>query len=210
MGQLSLLAAAPTTDRIELPDAEVRLRHQAFTSAESASLFQRLLTETPWRQDKITLYGKTFDLPRLQQWYGDEGLSYVWSGIVMNPMPWTPTLLEAKARAEEISGERFNTVLLNRYRDGNDTVAWHTDNEKELGPEPVIASVSFGAERDFMMRHALRTDLPDTTLLLTNGSVLVMAGATQRCWKHAVPRRKRVTDERINLTFRRIFPKRPS
>jgi alkylated DNA repair dioxygenase AlkB len=207
MGQLSLLGAPPPrTDRLELPDADVRLQHGVFSAREADDYFARLMVETPWRQDKIAFYGKVFDLPRLQQWYGDEGLSYVWSGIVMNPLPWSPTLLEVKARAEAIAGETFNTVLLNRYRDGNDTVAWHTDDEKELGDEPVIGSVSFGAERDFVLRHSSRKELDDVTLKLTHGSVLVMAGPTQRCWKHSVPRRKRVTDERINLTFRRINP----
>ena len=199
-----LFDSEPQEQQFDLPDADVRLLPELFDPPLAERYLRELLAETPWRQDKITLYGKTHDLPRLQQWYGDEGLTYVWSGIVMKPLPWTPMLLEIKREVEKNAGETFNTVLLNRYRNGDDTVAWHSDDERELGENPVIASVSFGAERDFQLRHNTRRDLGDVTLSLTPGSLLVMAGTTQACWKHQLPRRKRVTGERVNLTFRRV------
>jgi alkylated DNA repair dioxygenase AlkB len=202
--QLALGEAERRWETLQLPDASVRMCYSLFDRDTADRFFDRLLAEVPWRQDKIRMYGKSFDLPRLQQWFGDPGLSYVWSGIVMHPLPWTPTLLEIKSAVEDQAGETFNTVLLNRYRNGNDTVAWHADDEKDLGEEPTIASVTLGAERDFQLRHNTRADVEDRTIRLTHGSMLVMGGRTQHFWKHQVPRRKRVDGERINLTFRRI------
>lgn len=207
MSQLSLLnVSGPEWERFELPDAEVRLLRSLFSAQESTALLRELRTSIQWRQDKIRFFGKEHDLPRLQQWHGDPGLTYTWSGIRMSPEPWTPLLLQVKERVEQFAGTQFNTVLLNLYRDGNDTVSWHTDDEEELGPRPVIGSVSLGAERDFMLRHNERSELNNVKISLPDGSLLLMAGSTQTHWKHALPRRQRVVTERINLTFRRMFP----
>jgi alkylated DNA repair dioxygenase AlkB len=204
MSQLSLLGSVPGWRFFDLPDADVRLLSAFLTSAEASRLFQRLRSEVPWRQDTIKIYGKQHLLPRLQQWFGDAGLNYTWSGIRMEPLPWTSILDEIRSRAEEAAKERFNTVLLNLYRTGDDTVAWHSDDERALGPTPIIASVSLGAERDFVLRHRDRDDVEEVKIVLPHGSLLLMQGKTQAMWKHALPRRRGVTSERINLTFRRV------
>jgi alkylated DNA repair dioxygenase AlkB len=204
MGQLSLLGSVPGWRSFDLPDADVRLLCGFLSGAEASSLFQRLRSEVPWRQDTIKIYGKEHLLPRLQQWYGDAGLNYTWSGIRMVPLPWIPALNEIRRRAEEAVKERFNTALLNLYRNGDDTVAWHSDDERTLGPTPIIASVSLGAERDFVLRHRNRADVEEVKIALPHGSLLLMQGKTQAMWKHALPRRRGVTRERINLTFRRV------
>src|SRR5690606_1112217 len=117
-----------------------------YSESEATGLLRRLIDEIPWRQDQIEFYGKQHPVPRLQQWFGDAGLTYTWSGISMVPLPWSPLLQTIRARVEKAAGSTFNTVLANRYRNGSDAVAWHSDNEKELGPAPVIGSVSFGAD----------------------------------------------------------------
>ncbi len=207
MSQLSLFQApGPKWESFELPDADVRLLRGLFSSQESTALLRQLRESVQWRQDKIRFYGKEHNLPRLQQWHGDPGLTYRWSGIEMSPEPWSPLLLKIKEQVEKFAQAQFNTVLLNLYRDGNDTVSWHTDNEEALGSQPIIASVSLGAERDFVLRHSTRSDFSSVSIALPHGSLLLMAGSTQACWKHSVPRRQRVTDERINLTFRCMFP----
>jgi alkylated DNA repair dioxygenase AlkB len=156
-----------------------------------------------WRQDKIKLYGKEIPLPRLTAWHGDPGAAYTYSGIKSEPAPWTEGLLHIRRRIEEAAECRFNCVLLNWYRDGKDSLSWHADDEKELGDDPVIASANFGATRDFQLRH---NDDPaaKVTLPLEHGTLLVMKGALQRHWKHAVPKRSGVSRSRFNLTFRYI------
>lgn len=195
----------PRWERIDAPDADVRMLHGFLDRPEADGLFRTLRDTVNWRQDTIRFYGKTHPLPRLQQWYGDPVLTYTWSGIRMTPEPWSPTLLEAKRRVEEMAGLEFNTVLLNLYRNGEDTVSWHADNEKDLGRNAVIASVSLGAERDFVLRHQTRKDIKDVTIPMAHGSLLLMAGTTQQAWLHSLPRRKGVKEPRINLTFRRVF-----
>jgi alkylated DNA repair dioxygenase AlkB len=204
MGQLSLLGSVPGWRSFDLPDADVRLLCAFLSADEASSLFQRLRSEVPWRQDTIKIYGKEHLLPRLQQWFGDAGLYYTWSGIRMVPLPWIPALNEIRRRTEEAVKERFNTALLNLYRNGDDTVSWHSDDERTLGPTPIIASVSLGAERDFVLRHRDRADVEEVKIALPHGSLLLMQGRTQAMWKHALPRRRGVTTERINLTFRRV------
>lgn len=211
MTQLSFLQApVPSWKKFDLPDADVRLLGRLFGPHEASALLKELRESVAWRQDVIRFFGKEHKLPRLQQWHGDEGLTYTWSGIKMSPEPWSPLLLKIKEQVEKASGAKFNTVLLNLYRDGNDTVSWHTDDEAELGPQPVIASLSLGAERDFLLKHNNCEDLGNIKVLLPHGSLLIMAGSTQSCWKHALPRRQRVTGERINLTFRHMFPQGPA
>lgn len=204
MSQLSLLGSVPGWRSFDLPDADVRLLCAFLADDEASNLFKRLRSEVPWRQDTIKIYGKEHLLPRLQQWFGDAGLNYTWSGIRMAPLPWIPVLSEIRRRAEDAAREQFNTVLLNLYRTGDDTVSWHSDDERALGPTPIIASVSLGAERDFVLRHRHRDDVEEVKIALPNGSLLLMQGKTQAMWKHALPRRRGVTAERINLTFRRV------
>ena len=156
-----------------------------------------------WQQDSLKLYGKAIPLPRLTAWYGDPGAAYTYSGIKSEPNPWVDGLLRLKERIEALVGSTFNSVLLNWYRDGQDSLSWHADDEKELGPDPVIASANFGATRDFQLR---RNDDHDQklTLPLRHGTLLVMRGELQRHWRHAVPKRANVSGSRFNLTFRTI------
>ena len=165
-------------------------------------VFAAVLNEVPWESRTITVFGRQHVEPRLTAWFGDEGASYSYSGIQLSPRTWTPTLLNLRALCEEYAGTQFNSVLLNLYRDGNDKMGWHADNERELGTEPVIASLSLGATRRFRFRHRATKNV--VACELVHGSLLVMRGLTQTFWVHEVPRQKRITEPRINLTFRYI------
>lgn len=191
-------------DRLLMPDADVILYQQFFSKEESDNLFQTLLSQTEWRQDKGKFYGKEINLPRLTAWYGDAGKTYTYSGISMNPAPWTPSLLYIKEKVDDAAGVRFNSVLLNLYRDGGDSLSWHRDNETELGKNPPICSVSLGATRRFQFKHRLRKDLARVDVDLTHGSLLIMKGMTQHFWLHQVPKTAKPVSARINLTFRII------
>lgn len=190
---------------LAMPDAEVVFYPGFFAPADADRLLRELLDATAWRQESIRLYGRAVAIPRLTAWYGDEGAGYRYSGIENVPLPWTPALLEVKRAVEPVAGVGFNGVLLNRYRSGKDSVAWHSDDEPEFGEHPVIASVSFGAARAFQFRHKTRRELK-TGVELTHGSLLVMRGATQHHWLHQVPKTTRAAGERINLTFRVVRP----
>jgi alkylated DNA repair dioxygenase AlkB len=173
--------------------------------ADAQQLLAMLVTNIPWRRDKIRLFGREHPIPRLHQWFGDAGVTYTWSGLTMQPEPWSPELAELKALVERATGTHFNSVLANYYRDGRDSMGWHADDEPELGDMPVIASVSLGAERDFVLRYRdKQAGIANIKLPLVSGSLLVMRGTTQRFWQHALPKRQRVTDARVNLTFRLI------
>jgi alkylated DNA repair dioxygenase AlkB len=187
-----------------IPDGEVIIYYNFFDELESDRFFKELLSNINWRQDKIKIFGKQVDLPRLTAWYGDKGKSYKYSGITMNPDSWTPTLLLIKEKIEKIVELNFNSVLINLYRNGKDYVSWHSDDETELGKNPTIASVSFGATRRFQLRHKSNKDLDTVEISLTHGSLLIMRGTTQHFWKHQVPKTSKVLTERINLTFRVI------
>ena len=187
-----------------MPDGEVAIYRNFFNRVESDQIFQELLSKIKWRQDKMKLYGKEFELPRLTAWYGDDGKSYTFSGIPMNPDAWTHTLLSIKSRIEEVTQAKFNSVLLNLYRSGKDGVSWHSDDEQELGKNPIIASVSFGEARRFQLRHKLDKSLDKVEITLTHGSLLIMKGSTQHFWQHQIPKTAKSLRERINLTFRRI------
>lgn len=167
---------------------------------EAAELFDELIASIPWEQKTITLYGKARPVPRLTCWFGDAPYSY--SGIVNCPQPWTSQLLALRRLVEESTAASFNSCLANLYRDGKDSVGWHADNEIELGPAPTIASMSLGAPRIFKLKH-IATGTTVTYDLLP-GSLLVMYGACQTDWLHAVPKRTRVAGGRINLTFRKF------
>jgi alkylated DNA repair dioxygenase AlkB len=196
--------ADPATPvRPDLPDADIAYWPLFFGGGDRERLLDEVVATTAWRQDSITMYGKPAPIPRLQAWYGDPGRTYTYSGIEMAPQPWTPALLEIKAAIEPVAGVTFNSVLCNRYRDGSDGVAWHSDDEPELGVNPVIASVSFGAVRPFRFRHRFDPDLVHE-IDLASGSLLVMRASTQACWKHQIPKTTRSVAERVNLTFRVI------
>lgn len=188
---------------IALPDAELMFHPTLFSAVECDRILASLIQTIEWQQDWITLFGRSLPLPRLTAWYGDPGTSYTYSGITMNPLPWNQTLLDLKQKVDQVSGVMFNSVLLNFYRNGNDSMGWHSDDEPELGLNPVIGSLSFGDTRRFMLRHRSDKSLKHQ-IELTSGSFLLMRGATQHCWHHQIPKTKCSTSPRINLTFRVI------
>ncbi len=156
-----------------------------------------------WKQDMIKFYGKCIALPRLTAWYGDENREYTYSGITSKPNKWNQGLLYLKREIESAVGVEFNSVLLNWYRDGEDYLNWHSDDEKELGPNPTIASANFGEERDFVVRSKL--DKSQKIIFpLKHGTLLLMRGELQHYWEHSVPKRKKVNRSRFNLTFRHL------
>ena len=188
--------------KISMPDAEVLYFSRLFGPSEANSLFLQLQQNIEWQQEKIKLYGQVHDLPRLTAWYGDPAKTYSYSGISIRSLEWVEALLEIKRRIESVSDYSFNSVLLNRYRNGSDGVSWHADDEPELGQNPVLGSVSFGEARPFQLKH--KTLDEKRKIILVNGSYLLMKGRTQHCWLHQIPKSKRVLGERINLTFRLI------
>ena len=187
-----------------LPNAEVSYYSKFFTSEESHYFFHALNNEVKWRQDKISLYGREIDLPRETAWYGDTDKNYTFSGIRLTPEPWLPALLDIRQRIEKVAQVRFNSVMLNLYRDGKDGISWHTDAEPELGRNPIIGSVSFGGTRRFMLRHR-HDKQAKCELELANGSFLLMGGETQHFWQHQIPKTSKTVAPRINLTFRTIL-----
>ena len=188
--------------RFNLPGAEVCLA-QACDDAQAACWFTRLREEIQWEQHRLRTFGREVDTPRLSCWVGDAQAVYTYSGTRFAPQPWTPALAQLRALLSDRCGESCNSVLANLYRDGRDSMGWHSDDEPELGPEPVIYSFSFGEARRFRLRH--RRD-PSLRLEwnLPSGSLLRMAGATQRNYRHDLPKASRVVGARINLTFRTI------
>ncbi|TGD57194.1 alpha-ketoglutarate-dependent dioxygenase AlkB family protein [Flavobacterium humi] len=187
----------------DLPDAAIEYYPDFFLPAKANELLEKLNTEIPWQQDTITVFGKTHLQPRLTALYGNEGKPYGYSGIIMQPHTWSPLIMHIKEEVEKICQENFTTVLLNKYRDGRDSNGWHADNERELGRDPIIASVSFGAERMFQLKHNTLKEARQN-ILLQHGSLLVMKGTTQHFWKHQVPKITKPVGSRINLTFRII------
>ena len=189
---------------LSLPDAEVVYYPQAFSPSESDAFLAELISTIAWRQDNIKIYGREIPQPRLTAWYGDEAAIYTYSNITNHPLPWLSVLQQIRQRCEAIAAANFNSVLLNYYRDGQDSMGWHQDNETELGMQPVIASVSFGATRRFQLRHKKRKDLAAINIDLEHGSLLLMRGTTQEFWKHQLPKTTQPISARINLTFRFI------
>ncbi len=187
-----------------MKDAEVILYPEFFSSEESSRLFTTLQNSVLWKQEAIKLYGKTIPTPRLTAWHGDLEIQYAYSNIIHLPEPWTPELLEIKRRIEPICNAQFNFVLLNFYREGRDSMSWHSDDEPELGVNPIIGSVSFGAARKFHFRHKFDASLRQS-VNLTDGSLLVMGGAAQHFWRHQLPKTARPVAPRINLTFRTVM-----
>jgi alkylated DNA repair dioxygenase AlkB len=190
-------------ERLEMPEADVIFYRTFFTETQADAFYEELYRNASWKQEQIKLYGKLIDLPRRTAWYGDEGRSYTYSGITVIPNPWMPVLLEIKEEIEAVSRAIFNSVLLNLYRGEHDGVAWHSDDEPELGRDPVIGSVSFGATRRFQFKHK-RDKAPRQKIDLPHGSYLLMRGRTQHSWLHQVPKETKPRGPRINLTFRVI------
>jgi alkylated DNA repair dioxygenase AlkB len=190
---------------LEIPDADVLYATDIELPLPPAVLMEHLIAGIRWREENIVLWGRKFPQPRLIAWYGDAGASYTYSGVRHDPLPWTDLLLGIKTSVERATAASFNSVLANYYRHERDSMGLHSDDEPELGPEPVIASLSLGEVRTFVMRHKKRKDLPAMRLPLASGSLLLMRGTTQRFWRHGVDKQSAPCGPRINLTFRRIF-----
>jgi alkylated DNA repair dioxygenase AlkB len=188
---------------LSLPDAEIIYYPQFFEKEQADKIYTELLQDIAWQQDNITIFGKTHPQPRLTALYGNEGKPYSYSNIKMQPHPWNSLLQKIKYYIEETTGCQFTTVLLNQYRDGKDSNGWHADNEKELGVNPIIASLSFGSERVFQLKHNTIADAKKS-IVLEHGSLLLMKGSTQHFWKHQIPKTAKPIGTRINLTFRSI------
>lgn len=188
---------------LPLADADVCLWPAWLDGAHADALLAELRDAIPWEQHRLRLFGRVVDAPRLSCWIGDPQAHYRYSGATFAPQPWPPALHRLRERVEATCATRFNSVLANLYRDGRDAMGWHSDDEAELGPHPVIASVSLGGTRRFRLRPR-QGEAPATTLELAHGSLLRMAGDTQRNYLHAIPRTRRPVAPRLNLTFRWI------
>ncbi len=189
---------------IKLKNAVIDYKESFFNPQEADALFIDLRKKIDWKQDKIKMFGKIHNVPRLQAWYGDPDKSYTYSGLRMLPNQWNSLLLDVKDSIEKFSSEKFNSVLANLYRDGNDSNGWHADDEKELGQNPIIASLSLGESRKFKMKHKFDKELT-FDLELKHGSLLIMKEETQHYWKHTIAKTKQRKEERINLTYRYIY-----
>lgn len=191
-------------NRENLPIEDGTLHYYAdfLESAIANDYFFELQRSIEWRQPVVQLFGKSISSPRLSAWYADEGIDYSYSGYEEKFKPWLPTLLEIKEKIEALLGHPFNGVLANLYRNGADSVGWHSDDERELGPNPVIASVSLGAQRLFLMRHKKKNKRESIRFELAHGSLLVMAEETQHHWRHSLPKTRSAVGPRINLTYR--------
>jgi alkylated DNA repair dioxygenase AlkB len=203
-----LLFDTEALEPLDLPGGEIRYAPTLDLGASPARLFSALRSELDWREETIFIFGREVRQPRLLAWYGDPEARYRYSGRLHHPLPWTARLLELKQIVEGFAGAPFNSVLANLYRDGNDSMGLHADDEPELGERPVIASLSLGEERTFRLRHRRDRRIASRQLTLASGSLLVMAGDTQRNWKHEVPKSRRALGPRINLTFRQVQPAR--
>lgn len=173
-----------------------------FSEDESQLIFQYLLFDVNWEKSEIKIFGKTYQTPRLEAFYSENGLSYSYSGKKLKINPFTPQLFSIKLKLEQDFGLEFNSMLANLYRDGKDSNGWHKDNEKELGVNPTIASLSFGSERRFDLKHEVSNE--KLSFNLKAGSLLIMGGEIQHYWKHQIAKTARVFDPRINLTYRKI------
>jgi alkylated DNA repair dioxygenase AlkB len=194
----------PSSGSNLLPCDGLAIYHGPVLAREAADrCFLRLRETIDWRSDEIILFGKRIVTARKVAWYGDPGCAYTYSGTTKEALPWTPDLRELQAVAEDLSGARFNSCLLNLYHHGDEGMAWHSDDEPEIVRDSAIASLSLGAERRFRFKHKREPGLT-AEVLLEHGSLLVMAGPAQRHWLHCLPKTKRVTEPRINLTFRQI------
>ena len=188
---------------LQLPDAELELQPHWLDPATADLWLQQLLAQTPWQQPQVRLYGRLHAVPRLVAWYGDAEAAYRYSGLSHQPLPWTPLLAEIRARVAAAAGQVLNGALLNYYRDGQDSMGWHSDDEAELGANPLIASLNLGATRRFDLRRKGQNRI-EHSLLLGHGALLVMRGPTQHYWQHQVAKTRSPCAPRLNLTFRLI------
>jgi len=186
-------------------DGEVFLLDRFIAPEEAAQLTGQLCRELDWHAESLVLYGREISVPRRVCWYGDAGAIYTYSGVTHTPLPWPPLLTELRRRVQSCTGQNFNSVLGNFYRDGNDSMGWHADKERELGRNPVIASLSFGAQRLFKLRHNKSGETVE--VYLPSGSLLLMGGALQHHWRHCLPKMRGIDAPRVNLTFRYIPPR---
>ena len=199
-----------TFERINLPNSELLFWPIFLSNQEASVLFSTVREQTDWVQSTIRIAGREIPVPRLNAMYGDEGTDYSYSGTRLPVNPWLDDLANIRYRVNQVSGFAFNTALLNLYRDGNDSVSWHSDNEKELGEQPVVATLSLGAERRFDLRPCLQASTQGSKrrktshLNLPHGSLLIMAGDTQSHWQHRIAKVKGSVAERISLTFRQV------
>ncbi|WP_374598326.1 alpha-ketoglutarate-dependent dioxygenase AlkB [Sphingosinicella sp.] len=192
-------------ERIPLQNAEVYYQPDFDLGFPPDLLLRRLIDETPWRQENINVWGRTHQQPRLVAWYGDAGKSYSYSGIKLDPLPWTEILLNIRDKIERATDLNFNSVLLNFYRDNNDSMGLHSDDEKELGSKPSIASVSLGASRPLTFKSKIDFRKKPVKIILRSGSLLLMKGDTQHNYKHGIAKERQALGPRVNLTFRTIF-----
>jgi alkylated DNA repair dioxygenase AlkB len=204
MGTALTRDAAVRFTRIDAPEADIEFTPHFYSRAEADRLAGKLIASADLEQQTLKIFGRNLAAPRLSAWYGDPGADYAYSGIRLEPKPWLSALDEIREHLEQTTGYRFNSVLLNFYRDGRDSMGWHSDDEPELGCEPTIASLSFGGTRRFLLRHRTRSELDTLELLPGHGSLILMAGTTQAAWKHSIPKTARPVEPRLNLTFRRI------
>ncbi len=195
-------------EKLPMVDADITLYQQIALDQPYDELLHELIDNITWRQEEVTIYGKTHLQPRLSAWYGDKKLDYSYSGITLQPQPWSQTLVDLKTRIESLVGQGFNSVLLNYYRDHRDSMGMHSDDEAELGKQPMIASLSLGEERTLVFRHRYRKDLNTIKLPLPSGSLLLMKGTTQSYWKHGINKHTKPCGPRLNLTFRNIIKHR--
>ncbi len=201
-----LFSAVVRLQRIQIPDAEVYYLSNLELGLTYEVILRKLIAGISWRQEHIVVWGKQFLQPRLVAWYGDRGADYTYSGIKLTPLPWTDLLFDIKRRVETATAAPFNSVLLNYYRDNRDSMGLHSDDEKELGPQPSIASLSLGEERTFVLKQRANKSAKAIRLKLAPGSLLLMKGETQRYWKHGIEKETRSCGPRVNLTFRSIGP----
>ena len=194
-------------ESIELPPGG-RLRFwPALIKPDKADHFMEVLTsDLAWSQRSIRMFGRQVPQPRLTAFYGQAGVEYRYSGLTWQALPWSGALAELAKQVAETAGFEFNSVLCNLYRDGQDSMGWHADDEPELGTNPVIASVSFGQSRRFDLKPKADNGRSTVKLTLSHGSVLVMEGDTQHHWVHQIPKTRKALAPRINLTFRWVYP----
>jgi alkylated DNA repair dioxygenase AlkB len=192
------------SELIELADADLRYFPRWVDADLADGWLSELSTQTPWSQPQIKLYGRSIAVPRLVAWYGDADAHYRYSGFTHEPLAWTPLLADIRQRVQQQVGQRLNGVLLNYYRDGQDAMGWHSDDERELGQQPLVVSLNLGATRrfDFRRKGASRIEY---SISLEHGSLLVMSGLTQHYWQHQIARTRKVRAPRLNLTFRQII-----
>jgi alkylated DNA repair dioxygenase AlkB len=185
-------------------DGKIEIIEEILAPYEADELLEELIERTPWKQKKITLYGKTHNVPRLTAWYGDSGADYSYSNIPMIRNNWTPSLLKLKKIIETEANQEFNSVLINYYRNGSDYAAWHSDDENQLGVNPTIASLSLGEQRSFHLKHKFDKGVEVSKFQLRHNSLLIMSGKLQHCWKHQIAKSSKPLKSRVNLTFRHI------